>query len=82
MDCSTPGFPVLHHLPEFAQTHVHRATNAIQPSHPLSSLSPPAFHQLHDIKNKLVWVFSYGLETKACLQADQMGMTSHWGDSL
>ena len=42
MDCSTPGFPVLHHLPEFAQAHVHRVTAAIQPSHPLSSPSPPA----------------------------------------
>ena len=39
MDCSTPGFPVLHHLPEFAQTHVHRVSDAIQPSHPLWSPS-------------------------------------------
>ena len=38
MDCSTPGFPVLHQLPEFAQTHVHRVGDAIQPSHPLSPL--------------------------------------------
>ena len=37
MGCSTPGFPVLHHLPEFAQTHVHWDSDAIQPSHPLSS---------------------------------------------
>ena len=36
MDCSTPGFPVLHCLPEFAQTHVHWVDDAIQPSHPLS----------------------------------------------
>ena len=35
MDCSTPGFPVLHYLLEFAQTHVHRVSEAIQPSHPL-----------------------------------------------
>ena len=40
MDYSTPGFPVLHHLLEFAQTHVHRVGDAIQPSHPLSSPSP------------------------------------------
>ena len=39
-----PGFPVLHHLPEFAQTHVHQVSDAIQPSHPLSSPSPPAFN--------------------------------------
>ena len=44
MDCSTPGFPVHHQLPEFAQTHVHRISDAIQPSHPLSSPSPPAFN--------------------------------------
>ena len=39
---STPGLPVHHQLPEFTQTHVHRVSDAIQPSHPLSSLSPPA----------------------------------------
>ena len=44
MDCSTPGFPALHHLTELAQTHVHRVGDAIQPSHPLSSPSPPAFN--------------------------------------
>ena len=44
MDCSTPGLPVLHHLLEFAQTHVHRVGDAIQPSHPLRSPSPPAFN--------------------------------------
>ena len=38
MDCSMPGFPVLHYLPGLAQTHVHRVGDAIQPSHPLSSL--------------------------------------------
>ena len=42
MDCSTPGFPVLHYLLEFVQTHVHWFSDAIQPSHPLSSPSPPA----------------------------------------
>ena len=42
MNCSTPGLPVHHHLPEFTQTHVHRVSDAIQPSHPLSSPSPPA----------------------------------------
>ena len=42
MNCSTPGLPVHHQLPEFTQTHVHRVGDAIQPSHPLSSLSPPA----------------------------------------
>ena len=42
MNHSTPGLPVHHQLPEFAQTHVHRVSDAIQPSHPLSSPSPPA----------------------------------------
>ena len=42
MDCSTPGFPVHHQLPEFTQTHVHRVGDAIQTSDPLSSPSPPA----------------------------------------
>ena len=42
MNRSMPGLPVHHHLPEFTQTHVHRVSDAIQPSHPLSSPSPPA----------------------------------------
>ena len=44
MDCSTTGFPIHHQLPEFTQTHVHQVGDAIQPSHPLSSPSPPAFN--------------------------------------
>ena len=43
MDCSTPGLPIHHHLPELIQTHVHQVSDAIQPSHPLSSPSPLAF---------------------------------------
>ena len=42
MNHSMPGFPVHHQLPEFAQTHIHRVSDAIQPCHPLSSPSPPA----------------------------------------
>ena len=42
MNRSTPGLPVHHQLPEFTQTHVHRVSDAIEPSHPLSSPSPPA----------------------------------------
>ena len=42
MNCSTPGLPVHHQLSEFTQTHVHRVGDAIQPSHPLLSPSPPA----------------------------------------
>ena len=44
VDCSTPGLPVHHQLPELAQTHVHWVCDAIQPSHPLLSPSPPAFN--------------------------------------
>ena len=44
MDCSRPGLPVHHQLPEFTQTHVHWVGDAIQTSHPLSSPSPPAFN--------------------------------------
>ena len=42
MNRSTPGLPVYHQLPEFTETHVHRVSDVIQPSHPLSSPSPPA----------------------------------------
>ena len=42
MNRSTPGLPVHHQLPEFTQTHIHRVSDTIQPSHPLSSPSPPA----------------------------------------
>ena len=44
MDCSTPGFPVLHHLLELAQTHIHWVSDALWPSHPLSSPSPPVLN--------------------------------------
>ena len=48
MNCSTPVLPVHHQLPEFTETHIHRVSDAIQPSHPLSSpsLAPsPSQHQ-------------------------------------
>ena len=57
MDYSTPGFPVLHHLLEFVQTHVHRVGDAIQPSHPLLSPSPPAF-SLSQHQGIFQWVSS------------------------
>ena len=44
MNCSTPGLPVHHKLPEFTQTHVHWVSDAIQPSHPIPSPSPPALN--------------------------------------
>ena len=57
MECSTPGFPVHHQLPELTQTHVHWVSDAIQPSHPLSSLSPPAFN-LSQHQGLFKWVCS------------------------
>ena len=57
MDCSTPGFPVHHQLPEFTQIHVHWVGEAIQPSHPLSSPSPPTFN-LSQHQGLFKWVSS------------------------
>ena len=54
---STPGFPVLHYLPEFAQTHVHWVSDAIQPSHPLLPPSPPALN-LFQHQGLFQWVGS------------------------
>ena len=57
MDYSTPGFPVYHQLPEFAQTQVHLVGDAIHPSHPLLSPSPPAFN-LSQHQGLFQWVSS------------------------
>ena len=71
MNCSTPGLPVHHQLPEFTQTHVHRVCDAIQPSHPRSSPSPPAPNpsQHHSFSNGSTlcmrwpkyWSFSFSI---------------------
>ena len=58
MDCSMPGFPVHHLLPEFTQTHGLRVSDAIQPSHPLSSPSPPTFN-LSQHQSLFKWVSSF-----------------------
>ena len=57
MNHSTPGLPVHHQLPELTQTHVHRVSDAIQPSHPLSFPSPPAFN-LSQHQGLFQWVSS------------------------
>ena len=57
MDCSTPGFPVHHQLPELAQTHVHWVSDAIQPSRPLLSPCPPALN-LSQHQGLFKWVSS------------------------
>ena len=71
MDCSTPGLPVHHQLPGFTQTHVHPVGDAIQPSHPLLSPSPPPsiFPSIRDFSNESVlhirgpeyWSFSFSI---------------------
>ena len=64
MDCSTPGFPVLHYILEFAQTHVHWIGDAIQPSRPLLSPSPPAFNlSQHQSLFPMSWLFSWGVQS-------------------
>ena len=57
MDCSMPGLPIDHQLPEFIQTYVHWVGDAIQPSHPLLSPSPPAFN-LSQHQGLFQWVSS------------------------
>ena len=54
MDCSMPGFPVPHHLPEPAQTRIYGVGDAVQPSHPLSSPSPPVFN----LSQLMSWLFT------------------------
>ena len=74
IDCSMPGFPVHHQLLELAQTHVHRVSDAIQPSHPLSPPSPPTFnlcqHQSLSGASSLNWV------ARASASASVLPMTS------
>ena len=57
MDCSTPGFPVHHQLPELGQTHVHQVSDTVQPSHPLLSPSSPTF-SLSQHQGLFQWVSS------------------------
>ena len=60
MNRSTPGLPVHHQLPEFTQTHLHWAGNAIKPSHPLSSASPPAPNPSQHQSFPVSQLFSWG----------------------
>ena len=71
MDCSMPGFPVHHQLPEFTQTHVHPVSDAIQPSHPIFPLLllPSIFPSIRIFSNESVlrirwpkyWSFSFSI---------------------
>ena len=78
MDYSIPGLPIHHQLPEFTQTHVHQVGDAIQPSHPLSSPSPPTFnlsqHQVFSNESALrirwpkYWSFSFSISPSMNIQ--------------
>ena len=91
MNCSRPGFPVLHQLPEFTQTHVYRVSDAIQPSHPLLTLLLPTlvFPSIRVFSNELVllikwpkyWSFSFSIS----LSIEYSGLISFrmdWFDLL
>ena len=73
MDCCMPGFLVHHQLSELAQTHVHRVSGAIQPSHPLSSPSPPAFN-LSQLQGLFQWVSSLHPVTSMSISASVLPM--------
>ena len=76
MNHSSPGLPVHHQLPEFTQTHVHRVGDAIQPSHPLSSPSPPALN-LSQHQGLFQWVNS-SHEVAKVLQFQFQHQSFHW----
>ena len=81
MDCSTPGFSVPHHLPEFAQVHVHWIDHTTQPSHPLSPSSPSAFN-LFQHQGLFQWV-SCSCQQSLCLFASHVWVFSRiWPDWL
>ena len=87
MNRSTPGLPVHHYLPEFTQTHVPRVRDAIQPSHPRSSPSPPApnpsqhqsFFQWVSSSQRWpkYWSFSFNISTSCLLSRGKIKDTSN-----
>ena len=91
MDCSTPDFPVHHQLPEFAQPHVHRISDTIQPSHSLLSPSPPAFNPSQH-QGLFKWIssshqvakdWSFSFSTKSFIEySGLISFRIHWLDLL
>ena len=81
---STPGLPVHHQLPEFTQTHVHRVSDAIQPSHPLSSPSPPSPNPSQQQSFPVSQLFAWGGQSTgvsalaAFLPKKSQGWSSEW----
>ena len=86
MDCSTPGFPIHHQLPELAQTHVHCIDDAIQPSHLLSSPSSPAsiFPSIRVFSSESVlcitWPKYWNLSFSISPSHEYSGLISFWMD--
>ena len=86
MDCSKPGFPVLHQLLDFAHTHFHRVSDAIQPPHPLSSPSPLApnpsqHHSLHPYGLKWCWRSSHNIVVPSSrIEKNTVHMPHHFQD--
>ena len=76
MDCSTPGFPVHHHLMELTQTHVHWVCDAIQRFHPLSSPSPPTFN-LSQHQGLFQWA-SYSHQVAKVLEFQLQHQSIQW----
>ena len=86
MNCSTPGLPVHHQLPEFTQTHVHLVGNAIQPSHPLSSPSPTDVDNMisgssaFSKTNLIIWKFTVHILLKSGLETFKHYFASVWDE--
>ena len=84
MDCSTPGFPVLHHLLEAATTYVHRVSDAIQPSHPLSPPCPlpSVFSSIRVFPNEsalpITWPKYYSFSFSISPSNEYSGLISFW----
>ena len=84
MNCSTPGFPVLHYLQQFAQTHVHQVNDDIQPSPPCHLLLPSVFPSIRVFSKELVfhirwpeyWSFSFNVSPSS----EYSGLISFWID--
>ena len=87
MDCSTPGFPVLHYLLEFVQTHIRWIGDIIQPSHPLSPPSPPPQSFPASESFPMNWLFasgdqSIGASTSVCPKSGLISFRMDWFDLL
>ena len=82
MDCSTPGFPIHHQLPETAQTYVHQVSDAIQPSNPLSFSSPSAFNLFQHLglfwllSSRIRWPKYWSFSFSNCPSNEESGLIS------